>query len=329
MRSLVVLEQQGGKIFFGEPSLDIADLMRTAEDGRGVINVLQATELFNQPTLYSTVLLSLLSELYEVLPEVGDLDKPKMVFFFDEAHALFKDAPKVLLEKIELIVRLIRSKGVGVFFVTQNPTDIPDGVAAQLGNRIQHGLRAFTPKELKTVATVAETFRQEGGKDLAKVIKELQVGEAVVSTLQADGTPSFADRVLIYPPKSMLGTVEPSALLSVINNSPLMEKYADAVNRESAHEQILAITEAKEAELIKKAEQAEEEKRAEKEAQEKAKLEEKAQKEAAKAAQRANQPTSRKTDSVMDRFTKNLMSQVGREVGRVVTRDIMGMLKGK
>lgn len=325
LRSLVVLEQQGGKIFFGEPSLDFADLMRTAEDGRGVINVLQATELFNQPTLYSTVLLSLLSELYEVLPEVGDLDKPKMVFFFDEAHVLFKDAPKVLLEKIELIVRLIRSKGVGVFFVTQNPTDIPDSVAAQLGNRIQHGLRAFTPKELKTVATVAETFRQEGGKDLAKVIQELQVGEAVVSTLQADGTPSFADRVLIYPPKSMLGTVEPSALLSVINNSPLMEKYADAVNRESAHEQILAMTEAKEAELIKKAEQAEEEK----EAQEKAKLEEKAQKEAAKAAQRANQPTSRKTDSVMDRFTKNLMSQVGREVGRVVTRGIMGMLKGK
>ncbi|HFI0331047.1 TPA: helicase HerA-like domain-containing protein [Streptococcus suis] len=329
LRSLVVLEQQGGKIFFGEPSLDIADLMRTAEDGRGAINVLQATELFNQPTLYSTVLLSLLSELYEVLPEVGDLDKPKMVFFFDEAHVLFKDAPKVLLEKIELIVRLIRSKGVGVFFVTQNPTDIPDSVAAQLGNRIQHGLRAFTPKELKTVATVAETFRQEGGKDLAKVIQELQVGEAVVSTLQTDGTPSFADRVLIYPPKSMLGTVEPSALLSVINNSPLMEKYADAVNRESAHEQILAMTEAKEAELIKKAEQAEEEKRAEKEAQEKAKLEEKAQKEAAKAAQRANQPTSRKTDSVMDRFTKNLMSQVGREVGRVVTRGIMGMLKGK
>lgn len=146
LRSLVVLEQQGGKIFFSEPSLDIADLMRTAEDGRGVINVLQATQLFNQPTLYSTVLLSLLSELYEVLPEVGDLDKPKMVFFFDEAHVLFKDAPKVLLEKIELIVRLIRSKGVGVFFVTQNPTDIPDSVAAQLGNRIQHGLRAFTPK---------------------------------------------------------------------------------------------------------------------------------------------------------------------------------------
>ena len=164
---------------------------------------------------------------------------------------------------------------------------------------------------------------------MAKVIQELQVGEAVVSTLQAEGTPSFADRVLIYPPKSMLGTVESSALLSVINNSPLMEKYADAVNRESAHEQILAMTEAKEAELIKKAGQAEEEKRAEKEAQEKAKLEEKAQKEVAKAAQRANQPTSRKTDSVMDRFTKNLMSQVGREVGRVVTRGIMGMLKGK
>ncbi|WP_155963988.1 helicase HerA-like domain-containing protein [Streptococcus ruminantium] len=325
LRSLVVLEQQGGKIFFGEPSLEIADLMRTTTDGRGVINVLQATELFNQPTLYSTVLLSLLSELYEVLPEVGDLDKPKMVFFFDEAHILFKDAPKVLLEKVELIVRLIRSKGVGIFFVTQNPTDIPDSVASQLGNRIQHGLRAFTPKELKTVTTVAETFRQEGSENLAKVIQELEVGEAVVSTLQTDGTPSFADRVMIYPPKSQLGTVESSLILSAINSSSLMEKYADAVNRESAHEQILAMMQEKEAELIKKAEQAEAEKQAEKAAR----MEEKAQKETSKTAQKANQSVGRKTDSIMDRFAKNLMSQVGREVGRVVTRGIMGMLKGK
>ena len=190
MRSLVVIEQQGGRQFFGEPNLEIADLMRQDANGRGFINVLNATQLFNQPTLYSTVLLTVLAELFEVLPEVGDLDQPKLVFFFDEAHVLFKDTPKVLLEKIELIVRLIRSKEVGVFFVTQNPTDIPDSVASQLGNRIQHGLRAFTPKELKTVTTVADTFRQEAGMALDKVIQELKVGEAVVSTLLADGTPS-------------------------------------------------------------------------------------------------------------------------------------------
>lgn len=337
LRSLVVLEQQGGKVFFGEPSLDIADVMRIDGDGKGVINVLNATSLFNQPTLYSTVLLSLLAELYETLPEVGDLDKPKLVFFFDEAHVLFKDTPKVLLEKIELIVRLIRSKGVGVFFVTQNPTDIPDTVASQLGNRIQHGLRAFTPKELKTVATVAETFRQEDGQDLARVIQELQVGEAVVSTLQADGTPSLADRVMIYPPQSQLGTIDPSLVLTLINKSPLMDKYADAIDRDSAHEQILALTQEKEAMLIKKAEETALEKEAERLAKEKAKQEEKAAKEALKAqekaikdAQKANrQSGARRSDSVMDRFTKNLMSQVGREVGRVITRGITGILKGK
>ncbi|MDG3132328.1 DUF853 domain-containing protein [Streptococcus suis] len=321
LRSLVVLEQQGGKIFFGEPSLEIADLMRQSPDGRGVINILQATELFNQPTLYSTVLLSLLSELYDVLPEVGDVDKPKMVFFFDEAHVLFKDAPKVLLEKIELIVRLIRSKGVGVFFVTQNPTDIPDSIAAQLGNRIQHGLRAFTPKELKTVATVADTFRQEGSEDLSKVIQELQVGEAIVSTLQADGTPSFADKVLVYPPKSQLGTVDAALLLSVMNHSPLLEKYGDAINRESAHEQILAMTKETEAELINKAEQSE----VGKETRDSVRQ----QTSTANKERSSSTSTSRRTDSVVDRFTKNLMSQVGREVGRVVTRGILGMLKGK
>lgn len=337
LRSLVVLEQQGGKIFFGEPSLEIADLMRHSSDGRGVINVLNATQLFNQPTLYATVLLSLLAELYETLPEVGDLDKPKLVFFFDEAHVLFKDTPKVLLEKIELIVRLIRSKGVSIFFVTQNPTDIPDAVASQLGNRIQHGLRAFTPKELKTVATVAETFRQESGQDLAKVIQELQVGEAVVSTLQADGTPSLADRVMIYPPQSQLGTVDASLVLTLLNKSNLMDKYVDAIDRESAHEQILALTAEKESELLQKAQEAEAEKEAAKLANEKAKADAKLAKEAEKAQERAvkeaqkaaKQSATRRNDSVMDRFTKNLMSQVGREVGRVLTRGITGILKGK
>ena len=319
LRSLVVLEQQGAKIFFGEPSLDIADLMQTDESGRGVINILNATQLFSQPTLYSTVLLALLSELYEVLPEVGDLDKPKMVFFFDEAHVLFKDAPKVLLEKIELIVRLIRSKGVGVFFVTQNPTDIPDSVASQLGNRIQHGLRAFTPKELKTVTVVADTFRQEVGQDLAKVIQELKVGEAVVSVLAADGTPTYADRVMIYPPKSLLGTADPSLVNGLINRSSLMDKYGEAINRESAHEQIAAWAQEKEAALKETLEKEEAEK-----AQKKAEKTEKAEE---KAAQKTS--SSRKTDSAMDRFTKNVMSAVGREAGRILMRGITGMLTGK
>ena len=319
LRSLVVLEQQGAKIFFGEPSLDIADLMQTDENGRGVIHILNATQLFSQPTLYSTVLLALLSELYEVLPEVGDLDKPKMVFFFDEAHVLFKDAPKVLLEKIELIVRLIRSKGVGVFFVTQNPTDIPDSVASQLGNRIQHGLRAFTPKELKTVTVVADTFRQEAGQDLAKVIQELKVGEAVVSVLAADGTPSYADRVMIYPPKSLLGTADPSLVNGLINRSSLMDKYGEAINRESAHEQISAWAQEKEAALKDSLEKEEAEK-AQKKAEKTEKVEE-------KAAQKTS--SSRKTDSAMDRFTKNVMSAVGREAGRILMRGITGMLTGK
>lgn len=322
LRSLVVLEQQGGKIFFGEPSLEIADLMRIDASGRGVISVLNATQLFSQPTLYSTVLLSLLSELYEMLPEVGDLDKPKMVFFFDEAHVLFKDAPRVLLEKIELIVRLIRSKGVGVFFVTQNPTDIPDSVASQLGNRIQHGLRAFTPKELKTVTVVADTFRQEEGQDLAKVIQELKVGEAVVSVLGADGTPTYADRVMIYPPKSLLGTADPSLVLSLVNRSLLMDKYAEVLDRESAHEKILAWAEEKEAELQKAAEK-EEAAVAEKVAQKKA------QQEAREEKAERRTTSARRSDSPMDRFTKNIMSAVGRETGRMLIRGITGMLKGK
>ena len=323
LRSLVVLEQQGAKIFFGEPSLDIADLMQIDASGRGVINILNATQLFSQPTLYSTVLLALLSELYEVLPEVGDLDKPKMVFFFDEAHVLFKDAPKVLLEKIELIVRLIRSKGVGVFFVTQNPTDIPDSVASQLGNRIQHGLRAFTPKELKTVTVVADTFRQEAGQDLAKVIQELKVGEAVVSVLAADGTPTYADRVMVYPPKSLLGTADPSLINALINRSSLMDKYAEAVDRESAHEQIAVWAQEKEAELqavLDKEEAEKAQKKVEKEAQ-------KAQKTEEKEAKKTSH--SRRTDSPMDRFTKNVMSAVGREAGRFLMRGITGMLTGK
>ena len=353
LRSIVVLEQQGGARFFNEPSLEINDFLRQAQDGRGVINILNAKQLYTLPTLYATVLLALLSELYEELPEVGDLDKPKLVFFFDEAHSLFEGTPKALLDQIELIVRLIRSKGVGVFFVTQNPTDIPDTVASQLGNRIQHGLRAFTPKELTVVKAVAQTFRQEVDMDLEKVIQELKVGEAVVSTLQADGTPSFADRVMIYPPQSKIGTIDPTVLLSLINHSTLLVKYQETINRTSAHEQLNELVAEQEAALIAEAEAAEHEAVAAKQAAEAERLTQEhekaeAKQEAAlakelerqrkeaekeferaqKAAEKARTKTStRRTDSPMDRFTKNIMSSVGREVGKALTRGITGMFK--
>lgn len=309
LRSLVVLEQQGADQFFGEPSLEIEDLFRTDTDGKGMINILNAKELFKLPTLYSMVLFALLSELYENLPEEGDLEKPKMVFFFDEAHTLFKDTPTALVEKIELVVRLIRSKGIGVFFITQSPTDIPDSVAGQLGNRIQHGLRSFTPKEIKTLNAVADTFRQEPGSNLAEVIQNLEVGQAVVSTLQADGTPSLADKVMIYPPMSKIGTIDPSLLMQIINRSPLMSKYAEAINRESAHEQILKAIEIQEAALIEES----------KFSQEKT--------DSLTSNKIKPKSSSRRTDSNFDRFTKNMMSSVGRELGRMLTRSITGMLK--
>lgn len=327
LRSLVVLEQQGGNIFFSEPSLEIEDFMRTNEEGKGIINIVNAQKLFQAPTLYATVLLALLSEIYDTLPEVGDLDKPKLVFFFDEAHVLFHDTPKVLLDKIELMVRLIRSKGVGVFFVTQNPMDIPDIVASQLGNRIQHGLRAFTPKELKVVKAVSETFRQDASnsQDLEAMIQVLAKGEAVVSTLQEDGTPSVADKVMIYPPLSKIGTVDPQLQLKTINQSPLLEKYSEAINRESAHEQINQAVEEAQAENIQAADQVDHEQvNAEVSAESKRiqELEEELAKHMKKKAS-----SSRRTDSNFDRFTKNMMSQVGREVGRVITRSITGMWK--
>ncbi|HEY9550464.1 MAG TPA: helicase HerA-like domain-containing protein, partial [Kiloniellaceae bacterium] len=209
-RRLLSLEQQGAEAFFGEPALALADFLRCDGDGRGVINILAADKLMLSPTLYATFLLWLLSELFEELPELGDPDKPKLVFFFDEAHLLFDDAPKALLEKVEQVVRLIRSKGVGVYFVTQNPGDVPDSVLGQLGNRVQHALRAFTPRDRKAVQTAADTFRQNSAFDARTAITELRVGEALVSTLQAKGVPSVVQRTLIRPPASRLGTVTPA-----------------------------------------------------------------------------------------------------------------------
>lgn len=239
-RALLQLEAQGGARFFGEPALEIADLMQIDAQGRGQVNILSADRLMQSPQLYSTFLLWLLSELFEALPEVGDPDKPKLVFFFDEAHLLFDDAPKVLLDKVELVVRLIRSKGVGVYFVTQNPVDIPHSVAGQLGNRIQHALRAFTPRDKKAIRAAAETFRENPKLDVETAISELKVGEALVSTLMADGAPSIVERTLIKPPRSRAGplTAKERAILRLI--SPFGEKYDQEVDRESCAEVLAA-----------------------------------------------------------------------------------------
>ena len=342
LRSLLVLEQQGGNQFFGEPAFEIGDLFKTDASGRGNINVLSSEKLFQTPKLYATFLLWFLSELYENLPEVGDLDKPKLVFFFDEAHVLFNQSNPAVQAKIELIVRLIRSKGISIFFVTQNPTDIPNAVASQLGNRIQHGLRAFTPAEQKNVKSVAETFRQEEGKDLVSVITNLKVGDAVVSTLQEDGSPSFAEVVSIYPPKSKLDAVDAFVRQQLVNQSPFYDKYAEMFDRESAHEQLLALEQQfqqeqeevlaqREAEKQAEAERKEAEKQealAQKEAEKQAKLEEKERERQERELERqARQAATKKGDSAMDRFTKNIMSSVGREVGRVITRGVMGLFK--
>jgi DNA helicase HerA-like ATPase len=237
-RQLLVLENQGAAKFFGEPALDLKDFMRKDRDGRGFINVLAADKLMENPRLYATFLLWLLSELFEELPEVGDVDKPKLVFFFDEAHLLFTDAPKALLDKIEQVVRLIRSKGVGVYFVTQNPLDVPEEVLAQLGNRVQHALRAFTPRDQKAVRTAAETFRQNKKLNTAQVITELGKGEALVSFLEGNGEPSVVERAMILPPTARLGPVTPEERKAVIAKSSVRGKYDEAVDSESAFEML-------------------------------------------------------------------------------------------
>ena len=235
-RQLLVLENQGGSKFFGEPALALKDFIRTDRDGRGYINILAADKLMENPRLYATFLLWLLSELFEELPEVGDPPKPKLCFFFDEAHLLFTDAPKALLDKIEQVVRLIRSKGVGVYFVTQNPLDVPDKVLAQLGNRVQHALRAFTPRDQKAVRAAAETFRANPKLDTAKVIMELGKGEALVSFLEGNGTPSMVERCMIRPPSARLGPITPEERKALMASSPVKGKYDQAVDSESAYE---------------------------------------------------------------------------------------------
>uniref|UniRef100_UPI002589436C helicase HerA-like domain-containing protein n=1 Tax=Diaphorobacter sp. TaxID=1934310 RepID=UPI002589436C len=236
-RGLLQIEQQGGDRFFGEPMLDIQDFMQTV-DGRGVVNILAADKLMNSPRLYATFLLWMLSELFEQLPEIGDPEKPKLVFFFDEAHLLFNEAPKVLVERIELVVRLVRSKGVGVYFVTQNPLDIPDSVLAQLGNRVQHALRAFTPRDQKAVKATATTMRPKAGLDIEAAITELAVGEALVSFLDAKGRPSETERVYVLPPGSQIGPITDVQRRALIGGSLVAGTYEQAVDRESAYEKL-------------------------------------------------------------------------------------------
>jgi DNA helicase HerA-like ATPase len=304
-RRLVVLEEQGAENFFGEPALDIKDLMRTTRDGRGYINVLVADKLMGSPQLYSTFLLWLLSELFEDLPEVGDPDKPKLVFFFDEAHLLFTDASPGLLQKIEQVVKLVRSKGVGVYFVTQNPLDIPNSVLAQLGNRLQHALRAYTPREQKAVKTAAETFRPNPAFDTERTITELGVGEALVSVLDLKGVPTMVERTLIRPPCGRLGPVTVDERQKILKDSPLYGVYDEAVDRESAYELLSKRT------------------------QRSAKPEPREPEEPRTTRRETSASPSRARESATERFVKNVAGSVGREVGHMVVRQVLrGILGG-
>src|SRR5512136_2803845 len=239
-RNLLTLDEQGGSKFFGEPALNLQDFMQTDKSGKGVINILAADKLMQSPRLYATFLLWMLSELFEQLPEVGDPQKPNLIFFFDEAHLLFDDAPKILVEKIEQVVRLIRSKGIGVYFITQNPLDLPETVLGQLGNRVQHALRAFTPKDQKNVKAAADTFRASPKLNVAKAITELEVGEALVSVLDEKGAPTVVERALIYPPRSRLTPLTAEERSKIIQGSALYGHYEKVVDRESAYEKLKA-----------------------------------------------------------------------------------------
>src|SRR3954466_10214120 len=303
-RGLLNLENQGGAKFFGEPMLEIADLMRV-ERGQGVVSVLAAEKLMATPKLYSTFLLWLLSELFEHLPEVGDPEKPKLVFFFDEAHLLFDEAPKPLLEKIEQVVRLIRSKGIGVYFVTQNPLDLPESVLGQLGNRVQHALRAFTPKDQKAVKTAADTMRANPNLKAERVITELEVGEALISLLDEKGRPCMVERAYIVPPSSQLGPVTDAERAQFVRSSPVFGKYETAVDRESAYEKLTQRTEAKPAQ-----------------------------------AEQSSNPVSdilfgktgprggKQSQGVLEALTKSAARSIGSELGRQLLRGVLGSILG-
>jgi DNA helicase HerA-like ATPase len=309
-RGLLAIEAQGGDKFFGEPEIDIADLMRRDGLGNGVVSILSAESLMMRPKLYATFLLWLLSELFEQLAEVGDLDKPKLVFFFDEAHLLFDDAPAALVDKVEQVVRLIRSKGVGVYFATQNPRDIPDTVLGQLGNRIQHALRAFTPRDQKAVRAAAETFRADPKLDTAKVIMELGVGEALVSLLDSRGSPTVVERALIAPPASRLGPVTSDERAAQMRASPCHGKYDQALDRVSAHEQ-----------LTQRAETA-----AQQASQKQATGDGPSPRATPRAEARPRREPQSMTDMVVKSVARNVAGTIGRQIGNQIIRGILGSI---
>ena len=306
-RRLLILERSGAKAFFGEPMFDLSDLMRCDGNGRGYINVLAANKLYQEPAVYSTLLLWLLSELFENLPELGDPDKPVLVLFFDEAHLMFKDAPKALVEKVEQVVRLIRSKGVGVYFITQSPSDVPDSVLAQLANRFQHALRAFTPKEQKAVKVSADTFRANPAFSVRQAISELGVGEALVSTLQANGAPSMVERTFIKPPVSRIGPATKKERNAVIEKSPCLGVYDEAVDRASAFEKL--------------------QERAEQAAQE---AEQHKQSNARALAKPKPKVRGRQRQGLTEAFAKSMIRSLGSKAGISLARGILGSLfKGR
>jgi uncharacterized protein len=331
-RSLLQLRSQGGDHFFGEPSLELGDFIKLDDSGRGIVNILAADKLMASPKLYSTFLLWLLSELFENFPEVGDPEKPKLVFFFDEAHLLFNDAPKALLEKIEQVVRLIRSKGIGVYFITQNPIDIPDTVAAQLNNRIQHKLNAFTPRDQQAVKSAAETFRPNPALDVAQVITELKIGEALVSLLQPDGSPSIVQRTLIKAPASRVGPLTPQERGVMIQTDAIGDKYDTLIDRESA-EEILA---AKGQQASAAADEAKAEAEADKQAAIAAKVQAKADATAAKELARQQAAAAREAakpnmaEKMVQSAARSAATSVGRQLagsfGKSLVRGILGSL---
>ena len=310
-RKLLFIEDAGGDLFFGEPAIDINDLVRTDASGRGIVNILNASKLISNPLLYSMLLLYLLSEIYENFPEVGDLEKPKLVFFFDEAHLLFNNTPSVLKDKIIQVVRLVRSKGVGVFFITQNPLDVPEEVSSQLSNRIVHQLRAYSPKELKAINAVANTFRQDDSMDLKEEIINLRTGEAIVSFADESGAPTLADKALILPPHSSFATLNDSEYRNLVESSNLYSKYKNSVDRESAYEVLIKRIENEK--IAEEREKLEEEKRKEMENREK-ELEK-------------ERKSSRKQKSYIDKGIDSMLGTITRSIGREIARGILGSMK--
>jgi hypothetical protein len=332
-RNLLTLDDQGADMFFGEPDLDLDDLMQTDANGRGMINILAADKLMLMPRAYSTFLLWLMAELFERLPEVGDVEKPRLVFFFDEAHLLFTDAPQVLMEKIEQVVRLIRSKGVGIYFVTQNPLDIPDVVLGQLGNRVQHALRAFTPRDQRAVRAAAETFRQNPKVDVETEITQLGTGEALVSFLDEKGQPGIVERAFVLPPHSRIGVITPPERQALVRGSVIYGHYEQAVDRESAYEMLKAKAERAAAEAQAAEAQAQAEEQARRQApygypQSPSTGPGRAPRPYPDYPPAPRRPAGRSRDTLVEAMAKSAARSVGSTLGRQILRGVLGSILG-